>query len=146
MIKGCDGNIIPKNLKFLETECESYELYKFVGKAKTISKAPKTLVEAATGRRLLSYDQLAYDTDFVKVETPKERENLLEACYESTLLGDNGIKVPVMVNCFIENVMFYQDNDGYFVENISNGFRSKSVDSIDKITDSVVSYISSGQL
>ena len=100
---------------------------------------------AFSKRRILSPDQLYYDSDFDRVPSFKENFEYEEECIQATLLGES-YKIPIMNENYDENIMFYMDKNGYFVENVNNGYRSKSFDSIDDISRGLISYISKGNI
>lgn len=148
------GQIIPKDYNFMEEECTYYKVFVYEGDLFKVNKEPSNLYEFVTGRELLSPDQLEYDSSLQEIISPKEECNIHESCTigEMNKLIDNSdvingkfpnYKVPVIHEEYIqeEDIMFYNNDRGYFVENIITGKRSREYKSLNSIPKNVINYI-----
>lgn len=142
------GNIKVKGRDFFKNECTHYCLYEYSKPLFTtkLRHKPTNIVEAATGKRILHPEQLIYDPDFKRVMTNEESNLMMQECFEATMM--NSTKYPVLESSLLLNefVMTYQDDNGYFIENVASGLRSKSFESLDEISDELIHYISKGKL
>lgn len=135
---------------FLYEDCIGYKVFEY---KKSFFKNqllfnPTNVLEMAIGKRILTPDQLLYDNNFKPVTSFKESLAIQERCLTATLLGSRN-KLPIITESVMEedaNICIFKDNNGYFVENINNGFRSYSVESVEDITDQLTKYISGGTL
>ena len=140
--------IIPRGFKFLEENAERYDVFKYNKPVKECDFEPSNLYELVTGKRLMSEDQIYYDDDFEKITSRDRILEMLEECMTATLKGDSGYKIPIINESYITTLRpaFYQDSNGYFVEDPYNGFRSASYESLDMIPKDIIKYVGEGVL
>ena len=138
------------------------EVYEYIGNELNIGKIkeaynkgdivdPNFIYETLTGKKLLSEDQIDFDENFSKVDL--DSINAKSESYTATMLQKwneitgNLYSFPVLENASIalENVNFkwadrlslMEDINGYYLENRLTHTRTKSVSSIDNITESM---------
>ena len=140
------GEIIPKDFKFLDEECDQYWLFKYNETPfKNSKQNPQNLYEAVTGKRLLTPDQIFYDSEFESVLTPNEKLKVEERCLEATLRGSKGTPVPFIVEesrCIDTScIEYYGDDEGYYGYNHKTGLRTKTYKNHTDIPDEELMFI-----
>lgn len=142
-----NGYIIPRGKSFLEN-CKEYSLFKYKKVPFQNNKGNmNNIYEVVTGKKMITPDQLLYDEDFEQVLTDRDKEAIQTECFVATL-ESKSVKVPVINENYImdDSINFYNDDNGYFVENARNGYRSKSYNSLDSIPNYMIRYIRDGLL
>lgn len=147
LVKDEFDRIIPKGYNFLKENSERYDVFKFDRPFRKADFEPTNLFELVSGKRLMSENQIYYDNDFEMIVSRDRSLEIFGECIEATLKS-TGYKIPVINESFTDNngIMFYQDSNGYFVENVLNGYRSVSYESLHTIPNDVINYISAGKL
>ena len=140
------GEIIPKDFKFLDEECDQYWLFKYNETPfKNSKQNPQNLYEAVTGKRLLTPDQIFYDSEFESILTPNEKLKVEERCLEATLRGSKGTPVPFIVEesrCIDTScIEYYGDDEGYYGYNHKTGLRTKTYKNHTDIPDEELMFI-----
>lgn len=145
------GSIFAKGKDFFRNECSAYTIFKCNKPVfeKKIDWEPSNIVEAAIGKRILHPEQMLYDPDFEHILSDKDLDAIISESFEATMKStSNDYKIPIINMNYIDNefVNFYQDKDGYYVENVLSHLRSKSYSCLEYINDNIVDYISKGKL
>lgn len=144
-----DDNLEIKGIDWSSIK-ESYteiSLFKFNKKDDKINKNGRNLVEVLCNKNFLTDDQIFYDDEFEQILTFDDKLELSKISLESTLKGEK-YKIPIIEATMNsnDNIVFYRDENGVFVENVTTHLRSKSYDSVEDINWGVIQYISNGML
>jgi endogenous inhibitor of DNA gyrase (YacG/DUF329 family) len=147
LVKDEFDRVIPKGYNFLKENAEKYDVFRYDKPVQECDFEPSNLFELVTGKRLMSEDQIYYDDDFERVTSRDRVLEMVDECMYSSLKGSD-YKIPVVNEGYIveNNLMFYQDSNGYFVENPFTECRSASYKSLDMIPKDMIKYISEGVL
>ena len=137
-----------------------FEVYEYVGnrsdKIAQIYQAykenkslydPNFIYTCLSGKKLLSEDQIEFDSNFKKVNLEKYKDKL-ESIKSTMINGDNDIFFPVLegynglsINPELKKydyISFREDIDGYYAIDTLTNNRTKSVKDINDITESMI--------
>ena len=137
-----------------------FEVYEYVGnrsdKIAQIYQAykenkslydPNFIYTCLSGKKLLSEDQIEFDSNFKKVNLEKYKDKL-ESIKSTMINGDNDIYFPVLegynglsINPELKKydyISFREDIDGYYAIDTLTNNRTKSVKDINDITESMI--------
>ena len=139
------------------------EVYEYTGNELNVGKikkaydegnivAPNYIYETLSGKDLLSDDQIDFDENFTKVDLDLYKAKT--ESFQATLLSewdqinDKLYSFPVLENTSIDlntkcndELKLMQDINGYYLENTLTHNRTKSVPTIDMITEVMINYI-----
>ena len=139
------------------------EIYEYIGNTLNLAKIKKdydngTIVntnyiyETLSSKQLLSDDQIDFDDNFVKIEpslyTEKIKSKLATIKEQWMELNDKSINIPYIESVVNESnynfgdlLILMEDVNGYYLKNKITHERTRSVESINKITDAMVKSI-----
>lgn len=121
-----------------------YHIHKLKEKMKnTFVATPSNIYEHFTGRPLLDYMQLEYDTELFECMTLPDYLKMIESSVIATLTDD--VSIPMLESTDESYPYdFAQDINGYYVFNKTTNYRSRSYPTVDSIPNVVKKYISGG--
>lgn len=155
-----DGVFSKVNLEDFMESATDIKVYEFLGGADDMveilkeAEDDKKIYEILTGKPLLDYNQIMFDSLFKEVQPFSEKLDLLEKCIYSSAnmyIRSNdycGIELtdfPILENGIVktdgEDIVYFRSINGIYAKNISNGLCTPFFESVNDIPKKYIDII-----